>query len=54
MQVLATVTYRCHTCGELIEDGTAILVDPEGNVVALDTETIPAGTTSHHARHLEE
>jgi hypothetical protein len=54
MKITATVTYRCATCGDLITDGTAVLVDPEGNIVPPDTEPLPAGTTSHHAAHIEE
>lgn len=58
MRIVATITYRCHTCGELIvkPDGSpdmegVVFVNGEGEVVE---PPFPPDTTTHHAHHQED
>lgn len=49
-RVVGKITYRCHTCGELIDDGDVLFVNSD---YAGATPPVPLtpDTTTHHSTH---
>jgi hypothetical protein len=53
--IIGTITYRCHTCGDLIPKRYEVLfvIDHEW-CSQLEPPTVTARTTTHHLWHMAE
>lgn len=56
MKGVGSVTYRCHTCGELIPKHWEVLyIDPSGDWLSgVVPSVMPSTMTTHHDWHFQE